>query len=60
VDVLKLLVEGKSTNDIAEQLFISPRTVSTHVASILGKLGVPTRSAAVALALRSNLVTGGI
>lgn len=56
VDVLRLLVEGKSTQDIADQLYISPRTVSTHVASILGKLGVPTRSAAVALALRANLV----
>jgi DNA-binding CsgD family transcriptional regulator len=56
IDVLRLLVEGKSTTDIADQLYISPRTVSTHVASMLGKLGVPTRSAAVALALRSNLV----
>jgi DNA-binding CsgD family transcriptional regulator len=56
IDVLRLLAEGRSTADIAETLFISPRTVSTHVASILGKLGVPTRSAAVALALRSSLV----
>src|SRR5215218_7435867 len=47
VDVLQLLAEGKSTSEISELLFISPRTVSTHVANILGKLGVPTRSAAV-------------
>jgi DNA-binding CsgD family transcriptional regulator len=56
LDVLRLLAEGRSTSEIAELLFISPRTVSTHVASILGKLGVPTRSAAVALALRTQLV----
>jgi DNA-binding CsgD family transcriptional regulator/tetratricopeptide (TPR) repeat protein len=56
IEVLSLLAEGRSTSDIAETLFISPRTVSTHVASILGKLGVSTRSAAVALALRTRLV----
>jgi predicted ATPase/DNA-binding CsgD family transcriptional regulator len=56
IEVLRLLAEGRSTGEIAEMLFISPRTVSTHVASILGKLNVPTRSAAVALALRTHLV----
>jgi DNA-binding CsgD family transcriptional regulator/tetratricopeptide (TPR) repeat protein len=56
MEVLRLLAQGRSTIDIAEMLFISPRTVSTHVASILGKLGVSTRSAAVALALRTGLV----
>ncbi|MCC6792477.1 MAG: tetratricopeptide repeat protein [Thermomicrobiales bacterium] len=56
LEVLRLLADGRSTAEIAEGLFISPRTVSTHVASILGKLGVPTRSAAVALALRTGLV----
>lgn len=56
LDVLRQLVEGKSTADIAEELYISPRTVSTHVASILAKLEVPTRSAAVAMALRGGIV----
>ncbi len=57
IEVLRVLVDGKSTNEIAEMLFISPRTVSTHIASILGKLGVPTRSAAVAMVMRSDLLS---
>jgi non-specific serine/threonine protein kinase len=56
-EVLGLLVEGRTNPEIAHQLFISPRTVSVHVTHILEKLGVENRSAAVALALRSGLVT---
>jgi non-specific serine/threonine protein kinase len=56
MDVLRLLVEGRSAPEIAVELFISPRTVTTHVSNILGKLGVETRAAAVAVALRSGLV----
>lgn len=56
IDVLRLLAAGQTTQDIAAQLFISPRTVGTHVANILAKLGVESRAAAVAYAFRSNLV----
>ena len=56
-EVLELLVEGRTNPEIAEELFISPRTVSVHVTHILEKLGVENRSAAVALALRSGLIT---
>jgi len=55
--VLELLVEGRTNPEIANQLYISPRTVSVHVTHILEKLGVENRSAAVALALRSGLIT---
>ena len=55
-EVLRLLVQGKSTREVSDALFISPRTTSTHITNILGKLGVSTRTAAVALAMREGLV----
>jgi DNA-binding CsgD family transcriptional regulator len=51
-DVLALIAEGRTDRQIAEALFISPRTVAMHVSSILTKLGVPNRGGAAALAHR--------
>jgi predicted ATPase/DNA-binding CsgD family transcriptional regulator/Tfp pilus assembly protein PilF len=56
IDVLRLLAEGQPDKAIANLLYISPRTASSHVAAIMAKLGVETRTAAVALAIRSGLV----
>lgn len=56
MDVLRLLAEGKSSPEIAAELFISPRTATTHVANILAKLDVNSRSGAVAAAIRRGLV----
>jgi DNA-binding CsgD family transcriptional regulator len=53
--VLRLLVEGRSDREIAEQLFISRRTASKHVEAILAKLGVRSRGAAAAEAMRRGL-----
>lgn len=47
--VLDLLRDGLTTHDIATRLFISPVTVRTHVSSILRKLGVQDRQAAIRL-----------
>jgi predicted ATPase/DNA-binding CsgD family transcriptional regulator len=55
-DVLALLVEGASDTEIADGLFISRRTASKHVASILDKLGVGNRTAAVTAAHRRGLI----
>jgi non-specific serine/threonine protein kinase len=55
LDVLRLLAAGRSTPEIAETLAISPRTATTHIANLLGKLEVETRAAAVALAYRQGL-----
>lgn len=51
-DVLTLLAEGLSNRQIAERLFLSPRTVGHHVSSILHKLGLKSRSEAAAYAAR--------
>jgi non-specific serine/threonine protein kinase len=55
-EVLRLLAEGRSDREIAAALFISPKTVGTHVSNLLGKLGVPSRAAAVAHVHRYGLV----
>ena len=54
--VLALMVEGLNNTQIARRLVVSPSTIKTHVSHILSKLGVASRSEAVALALRSGLV----
>jgi predicted ATPase/DNA-binding CsgD family transcriptional regulator len=56
IDVLRLLVDGLSDREIGDALFISHRTAMTHVANILGKLNLESRTAAAAFALRNNLV----
>ena len=54
-DVLRLVVEGKSNQEIAAALFISASTVARHVTNILGKLGVESRTAAATWAMRNGL-----
>lgn len=56
VEVLQLLAFGHTNKDIAEQLFISPDTVKTHLEHIFEKLGASDRTAAVAEALRRHLI----
>ena len=56
LEILALLVEGLTNNEIAERLVLSPYTVRNHVSEILSKLGTSTRTEAVALAMRLGLV----
>jgi DNA-binding NarL/FixJ family response regulator len=56
LDVLKMMVDGKSNFDIAQELYITIGTVKTHVCHILAKLNVSDRTQAVVLALRYGLV----
>ena len=56
VEVLRLISSGLSNQAIGERLFISEHTVHRHVANTLSKLGVPSRSAAVAQAAKLGLL----
>lgn len=55
-EVLRLLADGRSDRQIADALYVSLRTVTSHVSSILAKLEVSSRTGAVARALRGGLV----
>ena len=56
VEVLGLLAEGLSYAEVAERLILSEKTVGHHVSAVLRKLSEPTRSRAVAAALRRGII----
>ncbi len=56
IEVLRLLVDGKTNPEIAEELFITRRTAAAHVSGILRKLGVTSRVEAVSDAHRRGLI----
>ena len=55
-DVLRLLADGRSNDEIGKELFISPETVRSHVRKAMSKLDADTRTQAVATALRQSLI----
>jgi DNA-binding NarL/FixJ family response regulator len=55
VDVLRLIAQGLSDKDVAEQLILSPRTINAHLTSIYSKLGVSSRAAATRFAVEHGL-----
>jgi DNA-binding NarL/FixJ family response regulator len=55
-EVLKLIAEGRSGKDIAELLFISPKTVERHRANLLAKLGLKDRLELARYAIRVGLI----
>lgn len=56
MEVLLLLAQGKTNQDIADELFIGIKTVKTHVSNILSKLEVQDRTQAVVYAFQHQLV----
>jgi NarL family two-component system response regulator LiaR len=55
-EVLALMAKGLNNSQIAQQLIISPSTTKFHVSNILTKLGVTSRTEAVALAVRDHII----
>ena len=56
IAVLRLVAQGLTDAQVAEKLVLSPRTVSTHLTSIYGKLQVNSRSAATRFAVENGVV----
>lgn len=57
LEVLALAARGMSNRDIADQLFLSSRTIQAHLASIFAKMEVGSRTEAVVQALRQGWLT---
>lgn len=57
MEILLQIAQGKSNQEIADELFIALKTVKTHVSSILSKLGVQDRTQAVIYAFKHGLIT---
>jgi DNA-binding NarL/FixJ family response regulator len=57
VEVLVLLARGRTKQQIAAELTISPKTVNTHTEHIYGKIGVSSRGAAALFAMRNGLMS---
>ncbi|NLT26239.1 MAG: response regulator transcription factor [Microbacteriaceae bacterium] len=55
-DVLERLATGETNKEMAAALYLSPTTVKSHLAAIYGKLGVPSRTAAIARARELGLL----
>ena len=58
MEVLRLLADGRTSGEIATQLFISPRTAEHHVQNIYTKIGVSSRTAATRWAIQHQVVNG--
>ncbi len=56
LEVLRLVATGLTNGQVAQELYISPRTINAHLSSIYGKLGVPSRVPAIRFALEHDLV----
>ncbi len=56
VDVLRLVATGMTNAEVADQLFLSPRTIHAHLHRIFGKIGVSSRAAATRFAMEHGLV----
>ena len=56
VEVLRLVAAGLTNAQVAERLFLSPRTINAHLTTIYGKLDVPSRAAAIRFALDHGLI----
>jgi DNA-binding CsgD family transcriptional regulator len=54
--VLRLVAQGLTNEQVAEQLTISPRTVNSHLTAMYGKIGVTSRHAAIRYAIEHQFI----
>ena len=59
VEVLRLIAAGLTNNEIAVELYLSPKTISRHLSNIFTKIGVTSRAGATAFAFEHELITSG-
>jgi two-component system response regulator DegU len=57
--VLRLFANGALASQVAQQLYVSPKTVKNHLSSIYRKLGAVNRTQAVALAVKQGIIPMG-
>src|SRR4029079_8731683 len=57
MEIIKLIAEGLSNKEVADKLFLSTHTVTTHRKNIMNKLGVNNTAGLVLFAIRNNIVT---
>ena len=57
MEIIKLIAEGLSNKEVAEKLFLSAHTVTTHRKNIMNKLGINNTAGLVLFAVRENLVS---
>lgn len=56
LEIFKLLIENKTTKEIAISLSISEKTVRNHISNVIGKLGVSSRSQAIIILIKNGLI----
>ncbi len=56
IEVLSLIARGASTRQVAQRLFITPKTAETHIERIYAKIGASTRSTATLFAMQHGLL----
>jgi DNA-binding NarL/FixJ family response regulator len=54
--VLRLIARGRTNREVAQQLFIAPKTVGRHIENLYRKIGVSSRAAAAVFAMEHGLL----
>lgn len=56
LEIFKLLIDNKTTKEIAELLLISEKTVRNHISNVIGKLGVTSRTQAIITLMKNGII----